>query len=540
MRVILCDDNALEREYFAELTKKIAAKNDIFIDLEIYENAKQLLFDVEDELNTVDIFLLDINMPEINGIEAAAKIREKGYEGEIIFLTVSKEHMLGAFDVRAFNYIVKGETQEEKIEKIITKVLNLAREKTEEYILFTGIGEYRNIPISAIKYFEVKGKVVTVFYGRDKSFEFISTMGKLENLLYTKHFIRAHRSFLVASTAVKEYSFNEIVLKDGSVIPLGRRYYAEVKKALAGVLVLFTLLTTSQGLIHSYAAGAAYDTTSQSSSYYDNEGREERYRISIVRTPSEYEPGLRKYVNEATGEVRYEEIEAMGHLWSDWTIERPASYEEDGRMYRVCTRYPNTPHYEYRIIPKLKKDSESSGGSGGSENIKPSEERRSLTESITRKKPEAKDNASDNKEPKDSIKRTVDKKSRKTANKNVKEKSSGAESSEDRDFGSLSDSFVRADSMTEPSEHSLSQSDMIARDDISDVVPEEKGPAESVSRPFLSGAAAIAVEAAVVLTGFGVAGWIAVVLVPLISAFLWIEGKKLQLKNRKKTGKRNE
>ena len=89
MRVILCDDNALEREYFAELTKKIAAKNDTFIDLEIYENAKQLLFDVEDELNTVDIFLLDINMPEINGIEAAAKIREKGYEGEIIFLTVS-------------------------------------------------------------------------------------------------------------------------------------------------------------------------------------------------------------------------------------------------------------------------------------------------------------------------------------------------------------------------------------------------------------------------------------------------------------------
>lgn len=94
--------------------------------------------------------------------------------------------------------------------------------------------------------------------------------------------------------------------------------------------------------------------------------------------------------------------------------------------------------------------------------------------------------------------------------------------------------------MTEPSEQSLPQSDIIARDDISDVVPEEKGPAESVSRPFLSGAAAIAVETAVVLTGFGVAGWIAVVLVPLISAFLWIEGKKLQLKNRKKTGKRNE
>ena len=231
MRIVICDDNPIERNSLLDVTTDISNSEGYDTEFEVFENAKQMLFEVEDKLELIDIMLLDINMPGISGMEAASKLRSNGYIGEIVFSTVSKNHMLGAFDVRAFNYIVKGETDSAKTVKIIKDVLEIASEKSKEYMLFTGIGEYRNIAINDIKYFEVRGKIITVYYG-SKSFEFISTIGKLENLLFTKGFLRVHRSFLVSLQYIKTFTYEEITLLDRTVISVGRKYYSGLKDAM--------------------------------------------------------------------------------------------------------------------------------------------------------------------------------------------------------------------------------------------------------------------------------------------------------------------
>ena len=231
MRVAICDDNLAERNNLLELTTRISRFDGYDAEFEVFENAKQMLFELEDKLELVDIMFLDINMPGIDGMEAASKFRSNGYIGEIVFITVSKTHMLRAFDVRAFNYIVKGETDRKRTEKIIKDVFETASEKSKEYMLFTGIGEYRNIAINEIKYFEVRGKIITVYYG-SKSFEFISTIGKLENMLFTKGFIRVHRSFLVSLPYIKMFTYEEITLIDNTVISVGRKYYSGLKEAI--------------------------------------------------------------------------------------------------------------------------------------------------------------------------------------------------------------------------------------------------------------------------------------------------------------------
>jgi len=188
MRIVICDDNPIERNNLLEVATHISKSEGYDAEFEVFENAKQMLFELEDKLELIDVMLL-------------------------VFITVSKEHMLMAFDVRAFNYIVKGETDSTKTVKIIKDVFEIASEKSKEYMLFTGIGEYRNIAINDIKYFEVRGKIITVYYG-SKSFEFISTIGKLENLLFTKGFLRVHRSFLVALQYIKTFAYDGITLLD--------------------------------------------------------------------------------------------------------------------------------------------------------------------------------------------------------------------------------------------------------------------------------------------------------------------------------------
>ena len=231
MIVVICDDNPIERENLLEVTTHISKSEGYDAEFEVFENAKQMLFELEDKLELIDVILLDINMPGIDGMEAALKLRSNGYIGEIVCTTVSKSHMLGAFDVRAFNYIVKGETDSAKTVRIIKGVLGIASEKSKEYMLFTGIGEYRNIAINDIKYFEVRGKIITVYYG-SKSFEFISTIGKLENLLFTKGFLRVHRSFLVSLQYIKTFTYEEVTLIDRTVISVGRKYYSGLKEAM--------------------------------------------------------------------------------------------------------------------------------------------------------------------------------------------------------------------------------------------------------------------------------------------------------------------
>lgn len=482
MRVVLCDDNAKEREYFSKLVKDLATKNSIFIELDIFEDASELLFKLEDELEKIDIFLLDINMPKMNGMELASRLRSRGFSGELVFLTVSKEYILEAFDVRAFNYIVKGETSTEKTKSILLDVLKLGKEKSEEYILFTGIGEYRNIAISSIKYFEVKGKIVTVYYGIDKSFEFISTIAKLENLLYAKNFIRIHRSFLVSSLAIANHSFKEVVLADGTCIPLGRKYYTDLKRILASALI--TLMLVSNFFV--------------SKSTYANESR---YRISIEKRPTENETGLRKYVNEENGEVHYEVIEATGHIWSEWQVEKEATQDKEGLMYRVCTKYPDSPHYEYMTIPAL---SESITNEVSIDKLTPNTNATGIANTTTL------DTIAD---------KTGTSNIKNVTKKPIKEK---VENIQKTDEPSSINTDKEIEETIKSTEDNLVQ---IAKDlSTNKVVGSIK---------LYNSALVLAADIAILSFTFGFIFWIIVILVPMIMALFWIRRKKKELEDKK-------
>ena len=181
--------------------------------------------------NTPDIIYLDIVMPEMLGTEVAAKIRSLGLMCEIIFLTSTAKYVFSAFDVDATNYIVKNEMDDNKFEQIFIKTVAKVKKKQQEIITFSRAGEVRAIPVSEIHYFEVRNYIVTVYY-TDDSFEFYSTLGKIEDTLLNRGFIRVHKSFLVSKLYIRKVSRQTIILADGKTIPVGRSYWNAVKKEM--------------------------------------------------------------------------------------------------------------------------------------------------------------------------------------------------------------------------------------------------------------------------------------------------------------------
>jgi len=233
LKIAICDDNSQDLYYFADVFKRLADDHKEDVEIVTYPSGKQLLFDSDDTDNPADIVFLDVNMPEISGIEVAEKLRTLDYKGEIIFLTVSTTHYSDAFDLHALHYIVKRVTPPDKIEDIFMRAIRTARKKSEEYIRFSSAGEFRNIAVKSLRYFETLNKIVTVHYGKDERFSFYcASLKKIEDQLYGKELVRIHRSYLVAESQIIKVTYNHIFLLDGQMLPVGRKYYPRLREIM--------------------------------------------------------------------------------------------------------------------------------------------------------------------------------------------------------------------------------------------------------------------------------------------------------------------
>ena len=223
MKVVLCDDDSRVCEEYTQILQEILAKAKFApATFEVYDSGVQLLANWQ--WSNRDILLLDIRMPERDGIEVANELRKRGYRGEIIFLTVSKEHAFEAFDVDAYHYLVKDEVNRDKVESVFLEAYKEVTERERRYITLSRGGDLRNIAIDSIYYFAMKNRIMTVYYD-DEEFSFYSTMDKIEEILKGQGFTRVHRAYLVATEkSRKAENGKEIHIANGDIIPLGAKY----------------------------------------------------------------------------------------------------------------------------------------------------------------------------------------------------------------------------------------------------------------------------------------------------------------------------
>lgn len=227
----MCDDEPTAISEYENRINTLGKKHGLDLSIRSFQNADQLFFYMEDEKAVIDIVFLDIQMPGIDGIEAALRLRQKGYSGEIIFLTKQADKAIKGYDVKAYHFIVKSPESDSNFERIFLEAVNHVRNKTAEYITFQGIGESRNIAIRDISYFSVDRRIITVHYGRE-SFEFYSSMEKVENVMLEYGFLRAQRSYLVNIDYISDFNAESITMKDGTIITLSRKNSKQIREAI--------------------------------------------------------------------------------------------------------------------------------------------------------------------------------------------------------------------------------------------------------------------------------------------------------------------
>lgn len=232
MRIAICnyDESALVE--CKELLQAIADRHSISVKFDEYRDSKSLLLAWKDFNNWTDVVFLETSMQEINGIEVARKLRENGYSDDIVFLTNNSSYVFEAFDVEAYHYIVKDEVGKHKVEDIFLNINKRYQKKKKEFISISFAGESRNIMVDEISCFEVNGRIITVSYGEGQTFQFYSTLGKVEKALHSRGFIRIHRCAIVNAHRVRRANGERVEMKSGMELPISRQGWKELKLEL--------------------------------------------------------------------------------------------------------------------------------------------------------------------------------------------------------------------------------------------------------------------------------------------------------------------
>lgn len=241
MRAIIVEDEFPARE---EL--KYFIKN--FSSLEIsaeFDNGIDVLKYIQE--NSLDVIFLDINIPYLDGILLAKTISKFKIKPKIVFISAYKEHAVEAFELEAFDYILKPYSKE-RIVSMLNKLENSSNQNNEinnideHQKLFNKISLWKNdkmivIDIEDIYYCNAKERE-TLVYTKENEYIVNSSISEFEKNLPDDKFFKCHRSFIVNLSKIKEIipwfnSTYNLKLKDiNTDVPVSRSKIKEFKNLM--------------------------------------------------------------------------------------------------------------------------------------------------------------------------------------------------------------------------------------------------------------------------------------------------------------------
>lgn len=227
LKIAICDDDASQRAYLIDILTPWSKKNRHLIELKEYPGAKSFLFDYAQEKD-FDILLLDIEMPEINGIEIAKTVRKENSAVQIIFVTGFYEYFSDGFDVSALHYLIKP-VDGGKLYPVLDKAVANLSYRQRSVLLSTAEGDIK-VPLTDILYLESENVYVNVHTEHDV-YKSRITLSKLSEQL-DDTFFKVHRSYIAGLKHVKKITRNEITMINGAELPLSRGTYDAVHAAL--------------------------------------------------------------------------------------------------------------------------------------------------------------------------------------------------------------------------------------------------------------------------------------------------------------------
>ncbi len=229
IKLVLCDNNGADLRELCESADDYINQRGFYGETICFSQSEDVLnYSEKSDENSVTVYLLDVIMPEIDGIALGRKIRERDKNSVIIYISTSREYSLDAFSVRAFSYLIKPYSREklfseldECLNRVEVEPQKLSIKTTESTMLLSMSDiiavEYLN---HRLIFHTVNGEKIESAYRR-QSFDI-----QAELILQTGVFLKISASYLVNLRNIQGIKGDEFVMCDGSQYKITRKYAA--------------------------------------------------------------------------------------------------------------------------------------------------------------------------------------------------------------------------------------------------------------------------------------------------------------------------
>lgn len=194
--------------------------------VEVFSSGEELLSFLSREKRRFSLYLMDISLPGISGIETAAAIRERDPYALIIYITDYKEYVYEVFETLPYRFITKP-IDKDIFHKAISDAVNYITDRGELFHFHVDRVQYQ-IPFQEIIYFESNLRRVTLHTGKE-AFSFYGRLRDLSEHLNPMLFVRTHASYLVNMEYIRSIRDAEVLLSTGEHIPVSRKFRPSVR-----------------------------------------------------------------------------------------------------------------------------------------------------------------------------------------------------------------------------------------------------------------------------------------------------------------------
>lgn len=220
---VIVDDEPMARE----ILESYILKTPFLALKKVCKNASEAILFMQS--NTVDLYFLDINMPEISGLSLAKIIKNNS---KIIFTTAYRDYAVEGFNLNIVDYLLKPFSFDRFIEAVekATSIEDKVEVK-HDFMFVRSDRKMIKIDFNSILYVESLSDYLKI-YLEDKTVVCRETISGFEEKLPKQLFIRTHRSFIAAIKKINSYTNEFLEIKDKAV-PISRSYKESVLDKLA-------------------------------------------------------------------------------------------------------------------------------------------------------------------------------------------------------------------------------------------------------------------------------------------------------------------
>lgn len=230
LQIAVCDDTPEDLSIIMQQTKKYLSVQGLKANVEGFSHPDALLMASEKKL--FHLYLLDIVMPMMNGIEVGRMLRKHYNCAQIIYLTTSDEFAVEAFSLQAVHYLIKPFTGKELEGALRRAIDNLSSPGSKGLVIRTEAGELRTVNVDAIQYIESRCHTQQVHLKNEIIIEKRRSLARLfEELqkVVPGQFVTPYKGFIINQRAIVTIEARDILLRCGTRIPIPRGSFRKIQ-----------------------------------------------------------------------------------------------------------------------------------------------------------------------------------------------------------------------------------------------------------------------------------------------------------------------